>query len=213
MRKEGIDMEWICEGRVDQSSDTLFKEMVKAGCRMLYFGIESGNQNVLDYLNKGITPDQSLKAVEKAHKAGVDVIVGSFIIGAPFETKDDVQETLDFTTKLKIDIPQINLLQANPGTPLWEEYKNKGLLDEAESWEHGVFISDISPNTVPRQELLEMIDKYYQGYLGNPQYILKQMMLTAKSSYRRNIVASNLNQIGEIRNMVRNLPSDKYTLS
>jgi anaerobic magnesium-protoporphyrin IX monomethyl ester cyclase len=192
IRKEKIDVEWICEGRVDQCSINMLHEMVKAGCRMIYFGIESANQKVLDYYNKGTTPQQSENAVAKARKAGVDVIVGSFIIGAPNETIKDVQKTLDFTTRIDIDIPQINLLEANPGTILWEELKHKELLNEEKYWETGAFVSDLIHNAVPCYELKQMIANYYTAFLNRPQYILKQMLLTMRSRYRLNIVLNNL---------------------
>ena len=205
MRKEKIDMEWISEGRVDQSSFYMFREMVKAGCRMMYFGIESASQKVLDYYNKRITPNQSMKTIEMVRKAGVDIIVGSFIIGAPYETKKEVQKTLDFTKKLDLDIPQINLLEANPGTPLWEEFTKKGLLNEEKYWESGVFISDICSDTVSHNELLLMISNYYQNFLRRPSYIWKQLLLSMKSLYRLNIVINNLSRIEKISNTVSNL--------
>ena len=95
----------------------------------------------------------------------------------------------------------------------WEEYKNKGLLDEAVYWESGVYISDICPNTIPRPELVRMVNQYYQTFLKSPRYIMKQIWLTIKSSYRRNVVINNLNRIGTIRNVVNNLTSHQYTIS
>jgi radical SAM superfamily enzyme YgiQ (UPF0313 family) len=212
IRKERIDIEWIAEGRVDQCSYTLFKEMVKAGCRMLYFGIESANQHVLDYYNKGITPQQSQKTLKIARKAGIDILVGSFIIGAPNETKHDIQKTFTFIKNLEIDIPQINLLQANPGTPLWNDFKRNGLLDEALYWESGVYISDISPETVPRRELVQMVNHFYQNLLKNSNFLLKQTWRTLTSRYRLNLVLNNLARSGEILNVVHNLTSHQYTL-
>lgn len=209
MQKEKINMEWICEGRVDQSSDALFREMVKAGCRMIYFGIESANQKVLDYFGKGTTPDQSRNATKLARETGIDVIVGSFIIGSPGESREEVQNTLEFTRQIKIDIPQINLLQANPGTRLWEELKSKGLLDETKYWESGVLISDVCPDAVPTHELLQMINEYYPNYIYNPKFIFKQILRTVKSSYRRNIVTHNLSRIKTIRSSFNNVASEK----
>jgi radical SAM superfamily enzyme YgiQ (UPF0313 family) len=213
IRKERMDIEWIAEGRVDQCSYLMFKEMVKAGCRMLYFGIESANQHVLDYYRKGITPQQSQKTLKTARKAGVDILVGSFIIGAPNETKHDVQKTLAFIKSLEIDIPQINLLQANPGTPLWNEFIQNGLLDESLYWESGVYISDICPESVPRQELAQMINSFYQNLLKNSAFFLKQTWRTLTSQYRLNLVFNNLPRFGKIRDVLHNLTSNQYTLS
>jgi anaerobic magnesium-protoporphyrin IX monomethyl ester cyclase len=198
MRKERIDMEWICEGRVDQSSYDMFREMVKAGCRMMYFGIESGTQKVLDYYDKKATPEQSKEAVEKARKAGMDLIVGSFIIGAPNETKADIQKTLNFASGLDLDIPQINILGAFPGNSIWEELKEKGLIDEDKHWERGIGISDIYPYAVPLKEMREMVREFYQNYLWSPKYIMRQMLLTLKSQYRLNVVFNSLSRISTV---------------
>jgi radical SAM superfamily enzyme YgiQ (UPF0313 family) len=208
MRKDRIHLEWICEGRVDQCSDDMLQEMVRAGCRMIYFGIESANQDVLDYYGKGITPSQSERAVATARRAGMDVIVGSFIVGAPNETKEDIRNTLEFTKRLDIDVPQINPLMVNPGTPLWEEFTKGGFLDEELFWETGVYASSIVPNTVPLDELIPMIRSYYQEFLRQPRYIAKQIYLTLKSSYRRSLVLSNFTRIKTISDSINNLTTD-----
>jgi radical SAM superfamily enzyme YgiQ (UPF0313 family) len=207
MRKEKIDLEWICEGRVNQSSYIMFQEMVKAGCRMMYFGIESASQKVLDYYNKGINPKQTERAVANARKAGVDVIVGSLIIGAPNETKDDIDKTLRFTQRLKIDIPQINILEVFPGNAIWEEFINKGLLNEEKYWETGVCIPEIYPNAVPLNELWQILHNYYKSYLRRPQYILKQILLTMRSLYRLNVVFNNISRTKTIVDSINNLAS------
>ena len=204
MRKEKINMEWICEGRVDQSSYDMFREMVKAGCRMMYFGIESGTQKVLDYYNKRTTPKQSKEAVEKARKAGMDLIVGSFIIGAPNETKVDIQKTLNFVNGLDLDIPQINVLGAFPGNSIWEEFKEKGLIDEDKHWERGICISDIYPYAVPLNEMREVVREFYQNYLWSPGYVMRQIRLTLKSQYRLNVV---FNSLGRISSVIDNISS------
>jgi anaerobic magnesium-protoporphyrin IX monomethyl ester cyclase len=209
IRNEKIDVEWICEGRVDQCSSNMLQEMVKAGCRMIYFGIESANQKVLDYYHKGITPKQSEMAVANARKSGVDVIVGSFIIGAPNETITDIQKTLDFIKRLELDIPQINLLEANPGTFIWEELKNKGLLNEENYWETGVFISDILQHAVSLNELRQMIADFYKYFLKRPQFILKQILLTMRSLYRLNVVLNNLGRFKTIANNINNFTITK----
>jgi len=207
MRKERIDIEWMCEGRVDHASYSLFREMVRAGCRLMYFGVESGTQNVLDYYDKRITPEQSERAVTKARKAGVDLIVGSFIIGAPHETKQDIRKTLKFASRLNLDIPQINVLGVYPGSSIWDEFRVKGLLDENEHWEKGVCISNIYPNTVPLKEMREMVRDFYHMHLRSPRFVAKQMLLTARSSYRWSIVLNNLSRAGIIRETMNNYSS------
>jgi radical SAM superfamily enzyme YgiQ (UPF0313 family) len=207
MKKEKIDVEWICEGRVDQSSYDMFREMVKAGCRMMYFGIESGTQRVLDYYNKRTTPQQSREAVKKARKAGMDLIVGSFIIGAPDETKADIQKTLNFVKGLNLDIPQINVLGAFPGDNIWHEFKEKGLIDEEKYWERGVGVSDVYPNAVSLNEMRELVRDFYQSFLWSPKFVMRQIQLTLKSMYRLNVVFNSLSRISTVIDNVSSFTS------
>ncbi len=203
MRKEKVDVEWFAEGRVDQCSYAMLREMANANCRMVYFGIENASQKVLDYYDKQTTPEQAKVAVENARKAGIDVIVTSFILGAPNETREEIQNTLEFAQKLQVDIPQFNLLATFPGTDIWEELKKKGFLDEDQYWENGVLVPDVSPDTVPREEIEKMIHESYRRFLLRPSYILTEGLRMLTSSYRFDLLINNLKRIDTIAESVR----------
>jgi len=203
IRKERMDIEWIFEGRVDRCSYDMLRETVKAGCRIILFGIESANQKVLDYYNKQITPEQSRHAVETARKAGVDVVCGSFIVGAPNETKTEVENTLKFAQQLALDIPQFNILTAFPGTDIWQELKVKGILNEDQYWETGAVVSQISPATLPYEEIDRIVQDYFRSFFLRPRYLFKQTMRLLKSSYRSSVVLNNLSRVGSISERLR----------
>jgi radical SAM superfamily enzyme YgiQ (UPF0313 family) len=206
MRAEKLDMEWICESRVDQCSYEMVKEMVKAGCKIIYFGIESANQRILNYYNKQTTPQQTKTAVKNARKAGMDVIVGSFILGAPDETRSEIANTLKFAEILPIDLPQFNILGVFPGMEIWEELKMKGFLkNEEDYWEQGIAVSEIYPYAVPFQEIKQMIHEYFKHYFLRPNYIAAQIMRMLKSTYRIQVIATNLTRLGNIAENVRHL--------
>jgi radical SAM superfamily enzyme YgiQ (UPF0313 family) len=198
MRKEKLDIQWICEGRVDNYSYEMLREMVKAGCKILYFGIESANQRILSYYGKTITPEQAETAVRTAKKAGVDVIVGSFIVGAPDETREEIQNTIEFAKKVPIDLPQFNILGAHPGNDIWNEFEAKGLLKVDEHWETGVGVCKISPIAVPCDEIRQMTHNAFFQHVSRPGYLMTQIAKTLKSSYRMNVMINNLNRIAEI---------------
>ena len=199
IRKEKIDMDWTCEGRVDSCSHDLMREMVKAGCKIVYFGIESANQRILDYYNKRITPKQSQDAVRTTRKAGMNVIVASFIVGAPTETKEEIENTLRFASKVPIDFPQFNILGVFPGMDIWDELKSKGELREEEYWETGAWASEMSPDCLPPEEIRQLIEKHFNAFLTRPKYLLTQVSRTARSAFRLNIIAHNLGRLGSIR--------------
>jgi radical SAM superfamily enzyme YgiQ (UPF0313 family) len=203
IRKEKIDMEWICEGRVDRGSYEMFWEIAKTGCKILYFGIESANQRILDYYDKRITPEQSEKTVKKARKAGVDVIVGSFIVGDPDETREEIQNTIDFAEKIPIDLPQFNILGVYPGTDIWNEFEERGLLNGGEYWETGIAVSEICPTAVPYGEIRRMVHEGFYKFARRPSFLSRQLARTMRSHYRLSTLANNLSRLGTIRESIR----------
>lgn len=199
IRRERIHMDWIAEGRVDVVSSEMFSEMVAAGLHVLYFGIENANQRMLNYYNKTTTAEQAEKAVRTARKAGVDVIVGSFVIGASNETRDEIQKTINFAKRLPIDIPQFNILCAYPGNDIWREYTENGLLDAETFWETGVNIASLGRSQVPLAELQRMLNKAFSQHLLRPRFMLKQGAMTLKSRYRMGVMYSNVSKWSSIR--------------
>jgi anaerobic magnesium-protoporphyrin IX monomethyl ester cyclase len=203
LRKERVDVEFFSEGRVDQCPQDMLKEMAKANCKMMYFGIENASQKVLDYYDKRTTPQQAIDAVRKARRAGIDVIVTSFILGAPHETRNEIQGTLKFAQKLQVDIPQFNILATFPGTDIWEELKMQGVLDEEKNWETGVLVPEVSPDAVPVEEIERMIHEGYQRFFIRPDYVVKELLRIGTSSYRFNVLLNNLKRVETVAESVR----------
>lgn len=199
MRKEKMDMEWICEGRVDNCSYDMLREMVAAGCRVIYFGIENANQRILNYYNKKITPEQAENAVRTAKKAGVDVIAGSFIIGAADETREEIWNTIKFAQRVPIDLPQFNVLGAHPGNDIWNEFVAKGFIDVEKHWETGVAVSEVYPGAVPCDEIKQIMHDAFFLHVSRPGFLIEQFAKTLKSSYRMNVMVNNLSRLAEIR--------------
>ncbi|MEJ2272592.1 MAG: hypothetical protein P8X91_09000 [Candidatus Bathyarchaeota archaeon] len=131
------------------------------------------------------------------------LIVASFIVGAPHETTQEIQNSLNFAQKLQVDIPQFNILAAFPGTDIWEELKTKNLVDEEKQWETGVMVSEVSPNAVPTKDIEKLIHDGYQRFFVRPDYILKQLFKIGKSSYRLNVLLNNLKRIDMVTEGVK----------
>jgi anaerobic magnesium-protoporphyrin IX monomethyl ester cyclase len=171
----------------------------------LYFGMESANQRILDYYNKRITPEQSTTAVRTARKAGADVIVGSFIVGAPDETREEIQNTIEFANRIPIDLPQFNILGVFPGTDMWNELETKGFLKDGDYWETGIAVSEICPTAVPYKEIRQMIHDGFYRFVKRPSFISRQIARLIRSPYRVRTLINNLEQIGNIREGIRSV--------
>lgn len=203
LKKRKLKIEWFCDSRVDNCGFGTFREMVRAGCRTLYFGMESANQRILNYYKKHITPEQSKIAACNARKAGMDIIVGSFIVGAPDETLGEIRNTLQFAQKIEIDIPSFNILGAPVGSPLWNELVAKGFIDEAKHWEESVFVPKVVPTAVPFVEVSSMIYEYFKAFYLNPKRLFSEVIRMLTSSFRLGLAFNNLTQLGQTIKIVK----------
>ena len=114
----------IAGARVDSADKELYKKLKKANVKLISFGIESGNQDVLDYYKKRITLTQIKKAVILSRKMGF-ITIGSFILGAPFETKEHLFKTSNFANSLPLDVALFAPLHYYKGSEMWKEAVNE----------------------------------------------------------------------------------------
>lgn len=198
IQKNKLDFIWVCDQRVDLVSNLLLHEMRKAGCRTIAFGIESANQRILNFFNKRITPEIAIDATKKARKIGIDFILGTFIIGAPTETLEEIKTTLLFAQKLEIDFPQFHIFGAIPGTEIWDNLVRERKIDPDKYWENGV------KTIVPPLEIVEEeMKKAYFEFVKRPKFIFNQTLRTLKSVHRWRIILSNLKMLSNFKNIKR----------
>ena len=130
-------IKWVTEMRVDLVSLPLLEKMKKAGLHLILYGFEFGNQRMLDSVRKGITLEQSRKAMDYTRKAGI-ITFGLFMFGMPTETRKTCLETINFSKELSCDLAKFNIAIPLPGSEFFNEYKDriKGMdsFDEFTSW-------------------------------------------------------------------------------
>lgn len=170
-----LEFHWGCEGRVDSLALEEFPIMVKANCTFLAFGVEAGTQKVLDRLNKNQTLEQIENAVTKAKNDGIETAHGFFLIGSPDETVEDIIESFRFAARLKLDTFGFNRLCAYRGTPLWQEYVNKGIIHDEIDWYKWFKCSDIDPDILPSGVIHEARKK---GYMKLFAYLVLHRPMT-----------------------------------
>jgi len=128
IRRRGLHFAWECLGRVDALDYATALEMKAAGCSRIFFGIESGNDRILQLMNKKSTTDEALRAVADAHRAGLQV-GAFFILCYPGDTDDTVLQTIRFATSLPLDYIGLSMPYPLPGTQLYERTKERITLD------------------------------------------------------------------------------------
>ncbi len=135
-KQRNLSLPWTCETRVDLVTEELLKAMKEAGCYIIAYGIESGNQTILDNLRKKITIAQVTKAIKMTHDVGIQSI-GYFMLGSPGETPATIRQTIDFANYLPLDFAQFSVTIPFPGTDLYNLYLKQGIGNE--SWDNFVY--------------------------------------------------------------------------
>lgn len=126
IKERKLDITWSCNARATLDYSTL-QEMKSAGCRLLIVGYESGNDEILKTIRKGVDTRQMRVFTKDAKKAKL-MVHGDFIIGLPGETKETAEQTLRFIRELKPNILQVAVATPIPGTKFYDWVKENGYL-------------------------------------------------------------------------------------
>jgi len=130
--RRGLKLKLYIFARVDTVDEALLRKLREAGCAMICFGLESGNQRILDLANKRATVERARRAVELSKAAGISPL-GSFILGLPGETRETMAETVAFAQSL--GIPHgFHLLSPFPGTRIREKAAEYGIKILTDDW-------------------------------------------------------------------------------
>ena len=175
--ERGLRFEWKCEGRVDRVDGEMLKWMKKAGCSLIAYGVESGNQNGLDYLQKGITISQIRRAFELTRRAGIRPMA-YFILGIPVETFEQGLKTIEFAKDLNPDYAQFSILSPYKGTKLYDEAKAKGWYREVEA--NNPFDKDQKRPVLisehwSEESLSKILRQAHRSFYFRPSYVLRKL--------------------------------------
>jgi anaerobic magnesium-protoporphyrin IX monomethyl ester cyclase len=119
LEKRGMELEWECLSRVDTLDEFTAEKMKATGCRRIFFGLESGSNEVLKIMNKDASVEEGRRAVEAARSAGIET-GAFFILGYPGETDDTLIQTLNFSSALPLNYLSYSFPYPIPGTGLYK---------------------------------------------------------------------------------------------
>jgi radical SAM superfamily enzyme YgiQ (UPF0313 family) len=167
--KSKLDLEWVCDTRVDLVNQEILNKMASAGCKTIWFGIESGSQKVLNHINRNITLEQIEEAIKMCRKAGIQIAC-SFMLGMPSETKEDLLTSYRFADKLDADWCQFNVFIAYPDSPLWREMLETGKYTQLDDFLYSYKIGEFDYG-----ELMRIQKQFFKDYHRAPKRILKRI--------------------------------------
>jgi hopanoid biosynthesis associated radical SAM protein HpnJ len=156
-----LNIVWSCNAKANVKRGTL-KVMRDNGLRLLLVGYESGNQQILHNIKKGMRVDVAERFTKDCHELGI-VIHGTFILGLPGETSETIKETIDFAKKINPHTIQVSLAAPYPGTFLHKQALENGWLDDANAElvnENGVQIAPLHYPHLSHSEIFRSVEEF-----------------------------------------------------
>ncbi|MFO1074922.1 MAG: hopanoid biosynthesis associated radical SAM protein HpnJ [Geminicoccaceae bacterium] len=166
-----LGVTWSCNAKANVAYETL-KVLKDNGLRLFVVGYETGNQQILHNIKKGMRIDWARRFSEDCRKLGI-TIHGTFILGLPGETRATIKETIAFAKEVNPHTLQVSLAAAYPGTYLYDQAKQQGWLVEQNTGgtlvgESGFQVSSLNYPELSQAEMFEAVADFYKQFYFRP---------------------------------------------
>ena len=166
-----LKLTWSCNARANLDYDTL-KQLRDNGLRLLLVGFESGNQEILNNIKKGIKLEVAREFVKNCHKLGI-TIHGTFIIGLPIETRETIEETIRFACELNPHTIQVSIAAPYPGTELYRQaQENNWFTKNSLVASSGIQASTLQYPHLSSEEIEDAVERMYRRFYFRPKAII-----------------------------------------
>lgn len=177
LQEKNLGVEWSCLARINNMSLELLGEMRGAGCWQVSYGIESGDENILNLVKKNLNLDDVRKVIDMTNSVGIESR-GFFMFGLPYESRETMRKTLDFALSLNLDVAQFYITVPFPGTELYDLALNSGELKTVD-WrffrpnfpDKACFV----PRGLSEKKILDMQKSAYRCFYLRPRYVMRQL--------------------------------------
>jgi hopanoid biosynthesis associated radical SAM protein HpnJ len=170
--KLGITWSTNARGNVDRETLKILKDN---GLRLFVCGYESGNEQILKNIKKGVSVERARRFTRDCHDIGI-LIHGTFIVGLPGETKDTIEETIRFAQEMQPETLQVSLASPYPGTAMYDwVIQNKYLNVDSLVDETGYQKCTVSYPEISAEDIFDSVEKFYRRYYFSRRYIWKSL--------------------------------------
>ncbi len=195
---EKLNIIWECRARVDMVNEEILKIMRQAGCYRIRFGFESGNNKILKILKKGITVEQSLACAEMCKKAKIEMF-GYFMMGSPYETEKNLQETMDLALKIDPSFALFSKTILIPGSELFD-WAVKNNYIRPDYWSR--FVKGAEKDGAPSLDTPQLPERIVDHYISLAN---KKFYLRPKYLFKRLTALENWDQLVSQMKMAKGL--------
>ena len=195
MIEKELNLEWFCNARVGTVDKEILQKIEQAGCTTITFGVESGNQRVLDnIIKKGITIDAIEKTFKEVRESTNLMLHATFMLGSPGETKEEIEQTISFAKKINPDVAHFAITIPFPGTELFDMAPKHGKLT-FDSWSDFHFFRNavFESNEFDLDYIRKTLRRAYTSFYLRPGYFFNQIRSTKSfAQLRRKLKGTRL---------------------
>ena len=170
-----LGLTWSCNAKANVPYETL-RVMREGGLRLLLVGFESGNQQILNNIRKGIKIEGARKFAEDCHELGI-LMHGTFVLGLPGETRETIEQTLEFAKQIDPYSLQVSLAAPYPGTELYRQAVANGWLSGSSGGGlvqgAGIQEAVLSYRDLDVEVIHEALERFYRSFYLRPRPILR----------------------------------------
>jgi anaerobic magnesium-protoporphyrin IX monomethyl ester cyclase len=159
-RGDQLNIKWNCLSRADFKNDQIIKKMRNAGCDKVYLGLESGNDEILQIMNKRTSIEDGKLCVKLFKDVGIKT-AGFFIVGYPGETMHTIEDTFNFALELDLDEVSFNVPYPLPGSDLFERVSG---VDGMNDWTMENEIKFLYQSEFDEEILREKIENFFDKW-------------------------------------------------
>jgi len=174
-----LNISWVCSSRAEHLDYETFEAMKESGCREISFGIESGNQDILNRIDKSLDLHEAIRVIRTAKRAGIKTHA-SYILGYIGEREKTVEDTIRFAKKLNTHVAAFFIASPLPGTRLYQEALEKGYIRHNSAWINYSPLSNTeSVLELPHlsvAKIRKLHRKALRNYYFRPRYILLSLL-------------------------------------
>jgi hopanoid biosynthesis associated radical SAM protein HpnJ len=185
-----LGVTWSCNAKANVPYETL-RIMKENGLRLLLVGYESGNDQILHNIRKGLRTDIARRFTSDCRKLGI-VIHGTFILGLPGETQETIDETIQYAVDINPHTIQVSLAAPYPGTELYRQAVENGWLTQNGASglvnNQGVQLSPLSYPNIGAGQIYSSVGRFYRRFYFRPRKIaelVREMMTSWQMTKRR----------------------------
>ncbi len=197
INEEKLDIRWGCNSRVDTMDEERARALKDAGCILVAFGVESGDDAMLEKMRKGTTTDQTRRAVAACKAAGL-ATHAFFIIGLPWETRESLEKTYRFAREIDTDLVDINLATPLPGTEFYDIAMVEGLLDSDAARDGSYARASVGSKTLSAEYLTKWRKRALLKLYARPSLVIRTLARARREGLLKHYLRAAWHRLGSL---------------